>query len=51
MKNLDNAKKRGKFIKKISLDNLNFKSRFIKIKAENYGELPYWHEAAGSKSW
>ncbi len=51
MKNLDNAKKRGKFIKKITLDNLNFESRFIKIEAENYGKLPSWHEAAGSKSW
>ena len=51
MNNLDNSKKRGKFIKKISFDNLNFESRFIKIKAENYGELPSWHEAAGSESW
>ena len=51
MNKLDNAKKRGKFIKKITLDNLNFESRFIKIQAENYGKLPSWHEAAGSKSW
>ena len=44
-------KKRGKFIKEAVFKNLNIKSKFIKIIAENFKELPSWHEAAGSKCW
>jgi predicted alpha-1,2-mannosidase len=29
----------------------NFKARFIKIKAESYGDCPAWHLGAGGKSW
>ena len=34
--------------------NLNFKEtngRYVKIKAMNMGEPPYWHHAAGTPSW
>ena len=40
-----------KFIKEAVFKNLNIKSKFIKIIAENFKELPSWHEAAGSKCW
>jgi hexosaminidase len=43
--------KRGKFIKKALFNDLDNESRFIKITAENFKELPSWHEAAGSKCW
>ena len=25
--------------------------RYIKVVAKNFGELPAWHEAAGSEAW
>ena len=44
-------KKRGKFIKEAIFQDLKIESKFIKIIAENFEELPSWHEAAGSKCW
>ena len=44
-------KKRGKFIKEAIFKDLKIESKFIKIIAENFEELPSWHEAAGSKCW
>jgi len=49
--NISKPYKRGKFIENISFNKLDFNARYIKIVAKNFGKLPYWHEAAGSKSW
>ena len=47
-------KKRGKFIFSSSTIIPSFgeyKARYVKIEAENIGEVPDWHEAAGSPAW
>ena len=49
--NISKPYKRGKFIENISFDKLDINSRYIKVVAKNFGKLPSWHEAAGSKSW
>ncbi len=51
LKNISKPNKRGKFIENISFNKLDFNARYIKVVAKNFGKLPYWHEAAGSKSW
>lgn len=43
-------KKEGMFKHIISSD-FNFKTRYVKVKAENYGILPDWHPAAGVSAW
>lgn len=48
---LSKPKKRGRFIEKIHLDNIKSKTKFLKVIAKNFGKIPDWHEAAGSKSW
>mgnify|MGYP002004281424 CR=1 FL=1 len=49
--NISKPYKRGKFIENISFEKLDINTRYIKVVAENFGKLPSWHEAAGSKSW
>ena len=49
--NISKPNKRGKFIENISFNHLDLNTRYIKVVAKNFGELPSWHEAAGSKSW
>ena len=49
--NISKPYKRGKFIENISFDKLDIHTRHIKVIAKNFGKLPSWHEAAGSKSW
>ena len=51
LNNISKPNKRGKFIENISFNKLDFNARYIKVEAKNFGELPSWHEAAGSKSW
>jgi predicted alpha-1,2-mannosidase len=31
--------------------NLNRKARFIKLRAQSFGEIPEWHPGAGNDSW
>jgi hexosaminidase len=40
----------GKFRHLFNVDT-NIKTRFVKIKARNFGVLPDWHPAAGANSW
>ena len=42
--------KEGKFRHNMTSD-FNYKPRYIKVKASNYGILPDWHPAAGASSW
>ena len=51
LEDFSEIKKRGKFIKEAIFQDLKIESKFIKIIAENFEELPSWHEAAGSKCW
>ena len=41
----------GSFHKDFTLKLKNLKTRYIKIKAENYGVCPEWHLGAGGKTW
>ena len=41
----------GSFHKDFTLKVKNLKTRYIKIKAENYGVCPEWHLGAGGKTW
>ena len=38
-------------IQYFDINKVNQQLRFIKIKAENMGQPPYWHHAAGTPSW
>ena len=31
--------------------NINTSARYIRVLAQNYGDAPYWHHAAGQPSW
>ena len=31
--------------------NINTTARYIRVLAQNYGDAPYWHHAAGQPSW
>jgi hexosaminidase len=42
--------KEGKFRYNMTSD-FNYSTRYIKVKASNYGTLPDWHPAAGASSW
>ncbi|NER17773.1 c-type cytochrome domain-containing protein [Spongiivirga citrea] len=37
--------------KKVTLAIPNTKTRYFKVKIENYGKLPDWHPSAGNPSW
>ena len=38
-------------IQYFNVDKVNQQFRYIKITAENMGQPPYWHHAAGTPSW
>ncbi len=38
-------------IQYFDINKVNQQLRYIKIKAENMGQPPYWHHAAGTPSW
>jgi hexosaminidase len=43
---------RGKHIEKLTVQMAEtIQARYIKLKAENIGKVPDWHEAAGSDAW
>ena len=45
-------KQRGKFIHTLTIKHNEASSfRYLKLKVENVGKVPDWHEAAGSKAW
>ncbi len=44
------ASQRGKSIETFSVSTKK-KARYLRITAKNIGEVPNWHEAAGSKAW
>ena len=31
--------------------NINTNARYVRVRAKNYGDAPYWHHAAGQPSW
>ena len=41
----------GSFHKDIQLEINGIKTRYVKIKAKNYGICPEWHLGAGGKTW
>ena len=41
----------GSFINDYTLKLSKTKTRYIKVKAENYGICPDWHLGAGGKTW
>jgi len=44
------TKKEGKFKHQLTTD-FSFTTRYVKIKATNFGILPDWHPAAGASAW
>lgn len=42
---------RGKFIEEVSLTLNNQPVKYLKLKVNNVGPVPDWHEAAGADSW
>lgn len=42
--------KEGQFRHQFTIPCTSY-ARFIRVKAENFGELPDWHPAAGSQAW
>jgi len=38
-------------IQYFDVNKVNQELRYVKIKAENMGQPPYWHHAAGTPSW
>jgi hexosaminidase len=40
-----------KFIKNISIDLKDIKTRYIRVKAKNIGKCPEWHSGANGKAW
>ncbi len=38
-------------IQEFKSEQINFKARYIKVKAISYGKLPIWHLSAGKDSW
>ena len=51
IKNKTSAMKEGKFKQEFVFKERDISERYIKVKAKNFGELPYEHPAAGSDSW
>lgn len=41
----------GSFLKTFDANAKGEKARYIKVKAENYGECPKWHLGAGGTAW
>ncbi len=44
-------KTRGSFISTFKASGVKKAMRYLKIKVENFGKVPEWHEAAGSDTW
>ncbi|MBN1165227.1 MAG: GH92 family glycosyl hydrolase [Candidatus Krumholzibacteriota bacterium] len=41
----------GAVVKEISVDELNLRTRYVRVRAKNIGVCPAWHRGAGSKAW
>lgn len=44
-------KERGRHLQTINIEFPEQEIKYLRVTAENLGECPHWHDAAGSKAW